>query len=86
MNTMLNIGSFEQMSSDEAFFVDGGDPARQKMLAEIRANHSYMKNKKPEDDKNAILYTIGYLSVATCWCGPLSTALGVIGLLYSCMD
>ena len=32
----------------------------------------------------AISYTLGYLSIATCWCSPVSLAFGIAGTLYTC--
>lgn len=81
MKNVLTNGFYE-ISQDEMFMINGGDAARARMKEEIRK--SGVKCSE-EGKKAAVSYTLGYLSLATCWCSPLSFGFGAIGTLYSCM-
>ncbi len=80
MKNVLTNGFYE-ISQDEMLMINGGDAARNRMMEEYR--NSGVKPSE-ESNKQAISYTLGYLSLVTCWCPPVSFALGVIGTLYSC--
>jgi len=59
-------------------------------FAELSATEMVQKHRESgvtfseESKKAAISYTLGYLSLATCWCAPVSFAFGFAGTLYSC--
>lgn len=81
MEMTLNNG-FCEMTGNEMLAVDGGDPARNTMVAANRQSGG-IRSTEAERQK-AISYTLGYLSLATIWCPPVSTAITVVGTLYSC--
>lgn len=83
MNTSLNTSSFKMLNQNELFEVCGGDTARQKMVAKNRANGGMKVSAA--DKKLVTSYTLGYLSAATCWCAPVSLALGIASTLSGCM-
>ena len=73
---------FKTLKDKELFFVTGGDAARQRMMEEIRSSGSFKVSES--DRKLAIPYTLGYLSLATCWNTPIGATFGVASLLYGC--
>ena len=80
MKNVLTNGFYE-MSQDEMLMINGGDTARNSMMEEYRKSGVKISE---EAQKAAVSYTLGYLSLATCWCTPVSFAFGVAGTLYSC--
>lgn len=88
MEMTLNMGAFQALDQQTMFAVDGGaDP--------YRVNHAKCKFT-PEDEKAAIGYTIGLISVclggmdaaivgAITLLGASSLAVGTAGILYGCM-
>lgn len=81
-NDKTEACAFKMLKDKELFFVTGGDAARQRMMEEIRSSGSFKVSES--DRKLAISYTLGYLSLATCWNTPISAAFGVASLLYGC--
>lgn len=76
----MTHGLLKEMNFAEQFYVDGGKNARaEKAAADIGDEFS-----TEESRKMAVSYTLGYLSIATCWCPPVSLALGIAGTLYTC--
>lgn len=70
-----------EMNSVEQFYVDGGRNARAEKAAADISSEAFSAE---ESRKMAISYTLGYLSIATCWCTPVSLAFGIAGALYTC--
>lgn len=81
MKNVLTNG-FHEISQDEMLMINGGDADRWEKMEEVRASGV---EPSEEAKKAAISYTLGYLSLATCFCAPVSFAFGVAGTLYSCM-
>jgi len=83
MEAMKNVltNGFYEISQDEMLMINGGDAARNRMKAAYRKSGEKIPK---EAEKAAVSYTLGYLSLATCWCAPVSFAFGVAGTLYSC--
>lgn len=81
MKNVLTNGFYE-ISQDEMLMINGGDADRNRMMDEYRKSGVKISE---EAEKAAVSYTLGYLSLATCWCAPVSFAFGLAGTLYSCM-
>lgn len=81
MEMTLNNG-FCEMTGNEMLAVDGGDPARNAMVAAHRQSGG---TRMTEAEKKMVTcYTLGYLSAATWWCPPVSLGLGITATLYGC--
>lgn len=81
MEMTLNNGFYE-MTGNEMLAVDGGDPARNAMVAANRQSGGIRITEA--ERKMAVGYTLGYLSAATWWCPPVSMGLGIASTLYGC--
>ncbi len=79
MNNELCFNGFSAVTENEMFNVDGGGPSPK----DKAAAHVNMANMHGGESV-AIAYTLGYLSLATCFCGPVSFAFGFAGLMYTC--
>lgn len=78
----LNNG-FCEMTGNEMLAVDGGDPARNAMVAANR-NSGGIRATEAER-KMATSYTLGLISLAAGGLyAPAGAVVGAIGLLYSC--
>lgn len=82
MELVMN-NNFSELTMVEEQLVEGGDTAKRDRIEYLKENNVTIST--PESEKTAISYTLGYLSLATCWCSPVSTAIGVIGTLYTCL-
>lgn len=80
MENVLTNGLCE-MSQDEMFMIEGGDAARQSMMKATCSGGGVRYSEA--DKKLAVSYTLGYLSLATCWSLPLGVAFGAASTLYS---
>ena len=82
MEKNLKTSSFIALGQQELFDVDGGDPARNKMVQELRSSGGV---RYTEEEKRLVVgYTLGYLSLATAWSLPIGAAFGLASTLYSC--
>lgn len=75
---LITNNLFCELSVDEMAYIDGGKSD----------NPRDPSNRKPstsseESQDAAISYTLGYLSIATCWCAPVSLFFGIVGTLWS---
>jgi len=75
----MNNDLFKEISLEEMMIINGGGPSPK----DKEAAHVNMANMKG-GEKVATAYTLGYLSLATCWCAPLSFAFGLAGVIYTC--